>query len=270
MIDIECPNCHRHLRVKEEFAGKSGKCPQCKSLVKVPCDPCVGVAQATTQATPEKIDAEQAKIPPPPQQAAANNSSSKMETLQKPNYPVSAIYVTGSWNIKANTPGFVGQEGGNLTFSMGKFAIICGLGEKQKYSIPLQAIKKTTIDTVDRLPRVTLTRVMLIGVFALAWKKGQRDKFLQIDFTDDTNSEVSVVFGKSVGRNIESVQSLILAARHDYLKSIGVTDQPTALSAPLKTDDIGAKIEQLAALRDKGILTEGEFQAKKSELLARL
>jgi hypothetical protein len=36
------------------------------------------------------------------------------------------------------------------------------------------------------------------------------------------------------------------------------------------TDDIFVKIERLAELRGKGILSEEEFAAKKTELLSRL
>lgn len=45
---------------------------------------------------------------------------------------------------------------------------------------------------------------------------------------------------------------------------------PAALSAAAPGDDIFAKLERLAALRDKGILSEEEFSAKKAELLSRL
>lgn len=34
-IDVVCPNGHR-LRVKDEFAGRTGACPICGSKVKVP------------------------------------------------------------------------------------------------------------------------------------------------------------------------------------------------------------------------------------------
>ena len=36
------------------------------------------------------------------------------------------------------------------------------------------------------------------------------------------------------------------------------------------SDDIFAKIERLAELRQKGIITDQEFEAKKSELLSRI
>jgi hypothetical protein len=43
-----------------------------------------------------------------------------------------------------------------------------------------------------------------------------------------------------------------------------------AQPAPVAEDDIFVKIERLADLRKKDILTEQEFEAKKAELLARL
>lgn len=63
-----------------------------------------------------------------------------------------------------------------------------------------------------------------------------------------------------------------------------VVPEPVAMSAPaveasvqepvavtaVSSDDLFDKIERLAALHAKGILTDGEFQTKKAELLARL
>ena len=45
---------------------------------------------------------------------------------------------------------------------------------------------------------------------------------------------------------------------------------PAAPAKPAEADDIFAKIERLAALRAKNILTAQEFEAKKAELLSRL
>lgn len=44
----------------------------------------------------------------------------------------------------------------------------------------------------------------------------------------------------------------------------------TAQSPSPATDDVPSKLRDLADLRDKGILTESEFEAKKAELLSRL
>lgn len=45
---------------------------------------------------------------------------------------------------------------------------------------------------------------------------------------------------------------------------------PTAQAQPVSADDIFDKIERLAGLHAKGILTDQEFETKKAELLARL
>jgi predicted Zn finger-like uncharacterized protein len=35
-IDVTCPSCHTRFQVSEKFAGKSGPCPKCKTVIKVP------------------------------------------------------------------------------------------------------------------------------------------------------------------------------------------------------------------------------------------
>ena len=67
------------------------------------------------------------------------------------------------------------------------------------------------------------------------------------------------------GRNGRS-----LAHRRRRRTSLPWRAPPPPESAPGSADDILGKIERLAALRDRGILSEDEFSAKKGELLARL
>ncbi len=45
---------------------------------------------------------------------------------------------------------------------------------------------------------------------------------------------------------------------------------PAAGGAPMSTDDIFAKLERLAELRQRGIITDADFEAKKADLLSRL
>jgi Short C-terminal domain len=49
-----------------------------------------------------------------------------------------------------------------------------------------------------------------------------------------------------------------------------VSSEPAPVTPPASADDIFAKLERLAQLREKGILSEEEFAAKKAELLSRL
>ncbi len=74
-------------------------------------------------------------------------------------------------------------------------------------------------------------------------------------------------------------QSLTFTSQHGLVRvadlpvvedSAPAAPAPTAPAAPTGTDDIFAKIERLAELRAKDILTAQEFEAKKAELLSRL
>lgn len=58
--------------------------------------------------------------------------------------------------------------------------------------------------------------------------------------------------------------------QYDVVKSAETLENDTTQSKVISEDDIFAKIERLAALFEKGHITEEEFKMKKSELLARL
>jgi hypothetical protein len=51
---------------------------------------------------------------------------------------------------------------------------------------------------------------------------------------------------------------------------MGVAPAPPPAAVTATDDEIFSRIERLADLRQKGILTEEEFASKKAELLARL
>jgi hypothetical protein len=35
-IAVECPSCGKQMRVKDELAGRKGKCPQCQTMIQIP------------------------------------------------------------------------------------------------------------------------------------------------------------------------------------------------------------------------------------------
>lgn len=73
-------------------------------------------------------------------------------------------------------------------------------------------------------------------------------------------------FPKEVGEKIFRLVQDGVAGR---LVTAQPQDQPGKVPSPLQQEII-EKIKELAKLKDEGILTEIEFQTKKSELLARL
>jgi hypothetical protein len=52
-IPVICPKCHKSFRVSDKFAGKSGPCPACKTVIKVP----EAAAVEVTVHTPEEFGA---------------------------------------------------------------------------------------------------------------------------------------------------------------------------------------------------------------------
>jgi len=53
-IEIQCPACHRKLRVPEKFAGKRAKCPGCKEVVEIPAADGESGGQPPTQRKPQR------------------------------------------------------------------------------------------------------------------------------------------------------------------------------------------------------------------------
>ncbi len=43
-IAVECAQCGKQLKVKDELAGRKGKCPQCQGVIHIPAAPGTPVA----------------------------------------------------------------------------------------------------------------------------------------------------------------------------------------------------------------------------------
>lgn len=108
--------------------------------------------------------------------------------------------------------------------------------------------------------RLSVTRMATLGVFSLAAPKRS------------TVKEASVVLGLKDGRQVffhtkaltefEVHQKLANAISYYHTLQAGQASQPPAQSST-SVDEL----EKLAALKEKGIITEAEFAAKKKQLL---
>jgi hypothetical protein len=95
---------------------------------------------------------------------------------------------------------------------------------------------------------------MVNGYLQIAFLGGQENKAGVFDATQDENT---VMFSAAQTPQFiaikKAIEDRIMAQR-----------QPQAIATPISSAD---EIEKLASLRDRGILTEDEFQAKKRALL---
>jgi len=84
---------------------------------------------------------------------------------------------------------------------------------------------------------------------------------------DASKDENSVVFHYAQRKDFEGLRDAVQAALAAHHQAAAA---PGSASAQPVQPGIPEQIEQLAALRDKGALTDAEFESKKSELLSRM
>lgn len=194
--------------------------------------------------------------------AKAGEVAAKMQ-LDNP-----VIYIGGPYDLKADSEGI-------LTLGENEFIFKSSILRREFFRLPYSTIAEAHVDTAERLGKLRT-----VGAWALAGPLGaaivgfglkKKDKLLKFDFTDETGLKVTVVFGKAnFGPDMDTLQGRILTQRRASFNNngSGQPTQPAPASAPV--EDVASTLEKLASLRDKGILTEEEFQKKKNDLLSRM
>lgn len=264
-VTVKCSECGKTYTVSATVLGKKAKCKVCSAVFTV-------VAEASPMTELEQlaevIGTPSATTKPP---LPKKGFLEKMHDIaDKASRQLGATYVQGPWAINANTPV-------TLVLDDDRLLVKSGLINKKEYVILYECITGATIDTAERLGKLrTLGTLALAGPLAavfVGFGMKKKDRFLKLDFADDTGTNISAIFGKGPGCDIQTLQGKILERKHGRLKRIqavpvvaAVEEQPVTPATP----DVATSIETLARLRDQGLLSEDEFQAKKKELLARL
>lgn len=92
-IEFDCPACEATIRVKDEAAGKKGRCPKCKALLLIPDPGPPEVDELEGLPDPEPVDSAISELPPPvppsPPIAPPVQASATPETLAAPPEPMS-------------------------------------------------------------------------------------------------------------------------------------------------------------------------------------
>jgi hypothetical protein len=121
---------------------------------------------------------------------------------------------------------------------------------------------RATVDTAGQLTRrITLTRVVLTGPLALGWRKKLDDRELYLVIEGEgwaTSAAVDPKLGE---------EARAFAAKINAAATRSSTEQRDASrddSDPLQ------QLRALADLRDAGVITDDEFEAKKTDLLGRI
>jgi hypothetical protein len=128
------------------------------------------------------------------------------------------------------------------------------------FAIPWEQVTGMEIEGPEQASkRISGARVAMIGIFALAAKKKVKSAVITVVTKD--GDEAVFQTHDWLALDLHAKLTPVLGQLHKHQPA-----EPTAAAAPSDAD----QIRKLAELRDQGILTEAEFQAKKTELLARI
>lgn len=135
----------------------------------------------------------------------------------------------------------------------------------EEMAIPYASVKKLEV-----VKRALSTSEYMLG--SGDTKSLEQFNTVEINYFDENNEEqllrIEMLTGFTVFKQAEKCKELMDVLRQNHILDQFKKDKKTE---PVSTgNDIVGKIEQLAKLRDSGILTDNEFDTKKSELLKQI
>lgn len=130
------------------------------------------------------------------------------------------------------------------------------MGGGNKFEIAKTDLKEIAVEGEEDVSRrVTVTRLLAVGIFAFALKKKQeiRDAYITLV----TNGGSEVVFHVPDKSHIE--------LKPKVLQKIGIL---SAVTSEQNISSAADELAKLAKLKEQGVLTQEEFDKKKAQLLS--
>jgi hypothetical protein len=125
-IELTCPGCAKTLRLGDEHAGKTGKCPACETLFQIPL-PAAPIAPAplgpTSPTNATNLFGENANAGASPFADTVNDSMDNLNPYSSPN--MQSPYAAGSGANSSTTAAIVL---GAISIAMGLPSFCCCLG----------------------------------------------------------------------------------------------------------------------------------------------
>ena len=146
---------------------------------------------------------------------------------------------------------------------------------KEIFTIPWEDVADITVEGPQEAEkRFTATRLIALGPLGLAFKKSKKgSKEAIITLTTVSGDQAVFHVAKKLPREIQPKLVPLALQIRTRVAAVREPTPPVAEPTPhneAAAPDIAEQIEKLAALKEKGILTEDEYAAKKAELLARM
>lgn len=132
-----------------------------------------------------------------------------------------------------------------------------------KFTMLNTQIKDILIEGKDEVNRrVTVTRLLAVGIFAFALKKKNKDQEAYITLELSDGQEVILFVDNKAPMALRAKLAKVISA----VKQASATSQvqTTQLSAQSSVAD---ELAKLASLKEQGVLTQAEFDSEKAKIL---
>ena len=131
--------------------------------------------------------------------------------------------------------------------------------------VDYSSITNINFETAEQISRrITATRILTLGVFALAFKKKKKDteKYLTVEFNEN-GIDSAILFG---GKKAQEAYSKLYERYANFKNRIEPQEDNKSDDNETNIDSY-ENLKKLKELLDMGIITQEEFDQKKKDLL---
>jgi len=151
---------------------------------------------------------------------------------------------------------------GVLTFfeKQTEFSAVMGT----KFTVPNSQIKDVVIEGKDDVNRrVTVTRLLAVGIFAFALKKKNKDQeaYITLELTD--GQEVILFVDNKAPMALRAKLAKVISA----VKQANVASQAQPVQQVTQSS-VADELAKLASLKEQGVLSQAEFDSEKAKVLS--
>lgn len=300
MFTVQCPSCKAKLNVNDAMAGKSGKCPKCGNVIKLaPPAPAVstnpqafsGLPQPARQGPPPgqiPIVAPALQPDPAPVLAQVVPPALPPHTAQPANAAAPVSSLLAPFLNEEQDPTAVAQayERVQQVVTRGEEILYIAVQKRPVVNLAPDCAVLTTrrfiIYRPKLLGRADFEDYIWRDLFDVRLKEGMmgatltmhtvRRQVVTIDYLPKQQARILYRFAQEMEEKaVEERRARELEERRASAGGIvlqGVSQPATNASAP--ADDPLQTLKKLKEMADAGLITASEYEAKKSDILARM
>lgn len=132
-----------------------------------------------------------------------------------------------------------------------------------KFTIVNNQIKDVVIEGKDEVNRrVTVTRLLAVGIFAFALKKKNKDQEAYITFELSDGQEVILFVDNKAPMALRAKLAKVIST----VKQANVANQSQPIQASTSRS-VADELTKLVSLKEQGILSQEEFESEKAKIL---